>query len=448
MVHAGLGVDSICEILGLSHDALLYNVSRLHLPTPHERPRRRRCGRQPWSDDDVRLAIVWRCAGIHPVSIGNALGRSAGAVRSKLRRLGIAAPRRKLLVRVDPQKLDRSDPDFGFPAPPGELAVKRTENATVGAAQATNTAAPVAPTKPPPAFRFPEDPRPPSAPEPTASRVSDEEEPTDAIVETPDPDIFSVSVDPAVENNTNSERTSPFCKPADAPTLFVGPAELVERFRVAGKVPNPGANEPYLRWISLLHAGGMHYKAIAKYVGVSAPAMQSIMNRMQLPRDRKRSKFSWSCDLECGVATLDEWGYVFQRSTEMPELPVEERKLFWRPEKDKFNRKRRCARLNNKEIDEFWKYKATQYTSIITRGELDARNAAAKNFAVPTASEKVRLQAPMQLSLPIEHGGTNEQFTVRGRATAVRSGFSGNFGDEMPGIFPHNGGVAGAVAHP
>ena len=54
MIRAGLGVEAICAYLGLSRAVLDYNLVRLDLPTPHDRPRRKG-GRRAWADDELRL---------------------------------------------------------------------------------------------------------------------------------------------------------------------------------------------------------------------------------------------------------------------------------------------------------------------------------------------------------------------------------------------------------
>ena len=106
MVAAGQGLQAIIDYLDLSRTALEEHIVRLGLPMPHDRARRRACGRNPWLDDDVRRLIAWRLAGVHPETIALRLGRSVGSIRSKSRRLGVPAPARKVLRRLDPQQLD------------------------------------------------------------------------------------------------------------------------------------------------------------------------------------------------------------------------------------------------------------------------------------------------------------------------------------------------------
>ncbi len=112
MVAAGQGFQAILDYLGLSRMALEAHIVRLGLPMPHDRPRRRAGGRNPWADEDVRRLIAWRLAGIHPATIGVRLGRSVGSIRSKSRRLGVPTPDRKALRRLDP--LNLLDPPPGL----------------------------------------------------------------------------------------------------------------------------------------------------------------------------------------------------------------------------------------------------------------------------------------------------------------------------------------------
>ena len=121
MVAAGQGIQAILDYLGLSRMALEAHIVRLGLPMPHERPRRRAAGRNPWADEDVRRLIAWRLAGIHPETIAIRLGRSVGSIRSKSRRLGVPTPDRKALRRLDPLNLE--DP------PPGLWAGHHTAQA-------------------------------------------------------------------------------------------------------------------------------------------------------------------------------------------------------------------------------------------------------------------------------------------------------------------------------
>ena len=93
MVAAGQGIEVLCLFLGLTRSMLDDHLVRLGLPTPHDRALRKP-GTHGWSVVDTIRLIGWRVAGVHPEIIGLRLGRSAGAVRSKARRLGLRAPPR------------------------------------------------------------------------------------------------------------------------------------------------------------------------------------------------------------------------------------------------------------------------------------------------------------------------------------------------------------------
>jgi hypothetical protein len=104
MAAAGQGSQAICLYLGLARIALEDHLAVLGVPTPHDRPPRSG-GKRPWSLPDTIRLIAWRMAGVHPESIARRLGRSVGSIRSKCRRLGIPAPSRKALRRLDPADL-------------------------------------------------------------------------------------------------------------------------------------------------------------------------------------------------------------------------------------------------------------------------------------------------------------------------------------------------------
>jgi hypothetical protein len=457
MIRAGLGVETVCSYLGLSRDILDYNLVRLDLPTPHDKPRRKG-GRRAWIDDELRCAIYWRCLGIHPESIGIVFGRSTGAVRSKMRRLGVPAPDRKKLHKVDPRTLDRTWlPEFGFPVPscthvpsprpqsppasaidphdtdhnivsivpagredapavrptpPKKKAVRKGRKVVVPAQRDLTLLTVVPPSKP--------------APSPPSDVV-----PVEALAEIA-PEEKPVAVCTAIESS-------------DMPRV-VGPADLIAQYRVDGNVRHADTTEAYLTWLTLLYRGGMHYKAMAAYLGRSASSVQAILYRMQIPRAGDRSKFGSTCDLECAVAELKQWKFELYRCNSKPEIPVNERPLFWRRKSDIGNRRRRCVRLKNKEVDDYAKYKGSESVAIMTRAQLEAqRRLSGIDSIVQNPS---RLHAAMQGSLSIQQGSAHEQFALRGHAPAVRSGLSRDARDQMPVAYHRNGSAAGPVAHP
>ncbi len=447
MIRAGLGIEAICAYLGLSPAVLDYNLIRLDLPTPHNKPRRKAGGRA-WSDEDLRCAIHWRCLGIHPESIGVAFRRSAAGVRSKMHRLGVPTPDRKNLHKVDACLLDRMQPDFGFPIPAAVFSA-------ASALQANPAADKVVSIVPAgrdnlPAGRS-------SAPGGKAARIGRNSSvpgqrdlnllsvvPTD----TPAPAVAPepVALDGDAENPAEQAcAVSNAVVPSDRP-LVLGPAELIEKFQVTGKVRRPDSNEAYVTWMTLLYRGGMHYKAIGVYLGRSPSSVQAILYRMQIPRATDRASFGWTCDLECAVAELQQWKFELYRCKSKPDLLENERPLFWRRKGDVGNRKRRCARLKNKEFDDFEKYRGGNSVEIVTRAGLEAQRATRDGDTI--GRPPARLHATMQGFLPIQQGAANEQFESRGHAPVVRPGLPRNAGDQMPWAHPRNGSASRPVAHP
>jgi hypothetical protein len=190
----------------------------------------------------------------------------------------------------------------------------------------------------------------------------------------------------------------------------------------------------------------MHCKAMSAYLGPSPSAVQAILYRMQIPRSTNRSSFGWTCDLECAVAELDQWGFVLVRCMSNPELPDHERPWFWRHKDDKGTRTRRCTRLKNNEIEDFFEYKEGNSVEIMTRAQREAQRRHSNSGT--GNSHPARLHALMQDFLPIQQGATNEQFALRGHASAVRSRRPGDARDQMPWAHPRNGSATRPVARP
>jgi hypothetical protein len=388
---------------------------------------------------------------VHPESIGLAFGRTATAVRSKMRRLGVPAPDRKKLHKVDPATLDRTPPDFGFPVPPDErvpAATTRSGDAPhniLAIVSAPSEAAPAADETTPikKGARKGRNAAVPGQRDLTLLRV---------MPPTKD-DSKDVSEVPAVDPlREKAAPSTPVCTPAEAENKekpeVVGPADVIRQYQVAGKVRRPDTNEIFLRWLTVLYLGGMHFRAISAYFGgdPSPDAVQSMLNRMVLPRERDRSKFGWACDLEVGVANLEIWGFALVRCTANPGLSEHDRPLFWRHKDDKHTRKRRCSKLKNNEIDDLFKYKGGNTYSILTREQLEKQGRLKSTTS--GAQHPARLHAAMQGSLPIQQGAANEQFPSRDRAPAVRPGLPGHARDQMPWAYARNGGAARPVAHP
>lgn len=92
LVGRGHGLDAISTFLHLDREEVLERVVRLDLPTPHVRQMRRTAGPNAWASGDYFRFIECWVAGWHAASIGERFGRSAGAIWSKARWLGL--PRR------------------------------------------------------------------------------------------------------------------------------------------------------------------------------------------------------------------------------------------------------------------------------------------------------------------------------------------------------------------
>lgn len=106
LVSQGHVVQAIALYLALSLEDVLAHVIRIGLPTPSSQPMRKPCGKRPWTVEDVRLLMDRWTSNWATASIGELLGRSPGAVRSKARRLGLYRRERRLLFRV---AVDRAD---------------------------------------------------------------------------------------------------------------------------------------------------------------------------------------------------------------------------------------------------------------------------------------------------------------------------------------------------
>lgn len=106
MLAVGLVQQAICIYLGLSAEELLAAVVRLGLPTPSDAPMRRRGGKNPWSDWQCEILVRRWGENIHPQSIAEEIGRSAGAVRAKARRLGLFRRNRKDLIKRGPGEVN------------------------------------------------------------------------------------------------------------------------------------------------------------------------------------------------------------------------------------------------------------------------------------------------------------------------------------------------------
>jgi hypothetical protein len=93
MANAGLGGISIAELLGLTIEEVSERASALGAPKPHDRPARK-LGPRGWSTGEVRLFIAVWIDNVATKSIATTIGRSAGAIYAKRRRLGLESRQR------------------------------------------------------------------------------------------------------------------------------------------------------------------------------------------------------------------------------------------------------------------------------------------------------------------------------------------------------------------
>ena len=339
MVAAGLGVEGICLYLGVSPDALDESLVRLGLRTPHNRPLRKQ-GARGWPVFDTTRLIAWRATGIHPATIGERLGRSANAVRTKARRLGIPVPDRRSLRRVDPATLADPLPGFAFGAAPSRAAAQDAAPATPGGSGTTGRPTAllggdphrVVPLRPAPAVGE------------TASL-----EPVPPVNAPPAKPAVATTCTVPAQQGAPILRIIPDSQPVGSPPTPVPAAVKIPVVADHQPVPSlpitakPTASAPIstcdslssskdvaarkgaLEWIAgigdrrrnrevvmalaLRYFSGQAYKATAAEAGITASALQSFYYHIELPRDRHRSKFGDTFDEDLARANFEKSGY-------------------------------------------------------------------------------------------------------------------------------------------
>ena len=146
MVSVGLVQEAICRFLLLTIETLGFHLVRLDLPTPSERAMRKPSGKRPWTDDEVRLQIKLWTADLRTSAIAESLGRSAGSVRSKARRLGLYRRSRRDLIKA--MTAAEQAADTTAPPVPVEAAAEVTPDASPGLpALSPNTTVSVVPVR-------------------------------------------------------------------------------------------------------------------------------------------------------------------------------------------------------------------------------------------------------------------------------------------------------------
>lgn len=292
MSAAGQGVQALCLYLALTRASLEEHIVRLGLATPHDRPMRRG-GPKAWSLMDTLRLIIWRLAGVHPEVIGQRLDvpRTANAVRSKARRMGLPCPKRADLHRPEGPRL--RDPDAVMLAAlmkegsPADLTADQVIANLRDLVLKPVTVPVVLPT--------------------TVARRPAKSQKSSGQRELP---FFGI-VPERREEDARSPLAKAFNVPADETKVdfaesFAWFASLRGKFK-------PQTNRVAV-WIGfMLVAGGLHYKEAAKKLGVTPAAFRTFRTRVGIPSDPDRAKMGATFDFESAKATLARSGYELRR---------------------------------------------------------------------------------------------------------------------------------------
>jgi hypothetical protein len=322
MVAAGQGIEALCLYLGLTRSLLDDHLARLALTTPHDRPllKARAHG---WSVLDTIRLIAWRIAGVHPKIIGERLGgRSAGAVRSKARRLGLRPPPRKLLHKPDPKTLRDPEPGFGWrnsmqspvPATPeaacGRVAgviTYRGREAAGAFSQRENEAGGVKTT----GF--------------FGGSIGQRELPLFGVVGGTDCQPAKLGL------NQNQPEIAQLA--LSAPEFVIPKTEADVDFGAdlgwIGKTRRPLTNKLIVWICGMLMMGGLKYQEAAKRVGMKKGAFRTFRTNCGIPVDEDRRKFGDIFDERCARATFAQAGYVLQHCKTASETPDGKGDWFW-----------------------------------------------------------------------------------------------------------------------
>jgi hypothetical protein len=305
MVTAGQGIEALCLFLGLTRRLLDDHLARLGLATPHDRPLRKP-GVHGWSVVDAIRLIAWRMAGVHPEIIGERLGRTAGGVRSKARRLGLRPPPRKLLHKPDPKTLRDPEPGFGWRGPPHSPAPFTPEAACGRSAGvisfrgrdvvetlAQGTEKAIAGKI---AGFF-------------GRSIGQRELPLFGVVGGTD----RHPVEPRLEQN--DKHIAHLARPI--PEFIIPKTETEVDFNGdltwIGKIRRPLTNKLVVWICGMLYLGGLHYAEAAKRVGMTAPAFRTFKTRASIPVEVNRKKFGNIFDEQGARATLAASGHKLRK---------------------------------------------------------------------------------------------------------------------------------------
>ena len=367
MVAAGQGLEAICLYLGLTQATVLANVVRLALPTPSDRPYRRP-GQRGWSVLDTTRLIIWRLAGVHPETIGQRLGRSANAVRAKARRLGVPAPPRSSLRRLDPHSLADPEPDAFRKLPrtseesraqdPADLCGRAAGPVSIrgGADRLTPAPASAALT---PALSTPT-----PAERDGATSVGTIHARGRGLERPPGqrelPLLHVIRSEPRVVAEAAESGPAVIAPQSEADV------DLGGDLRWIGQVAHPLQSEVAVWAASMLYLGGLHWKQITKRIGKTVGATRSLLSRAGLPRDPDRRKFSDRFDERAARATLAASGYEVAQDRES-------KRCFWRHKKDRATvRRDRQYRREHGLIERY----SRQWITLITAADLALQGAA------------------------------------------------------------------------
>lgn len=321
MVAAGQGIEALCLFLGLTRRLLDDHLARLGLATPHDRPLRKP-GVHGWSVVDTIRLIAWRMAGVHPEIIGERLGRTAGAVRSKARRLGLRPPPRKLLHKPDPKTLRDPEPGFGWRGPPHSPAPFTPEAACGRSAGVIS-------------FRG-------------RDVVETLAQGTEKAIAGKIAGFFGGSIGQrelplfGVVGGTDRHPVKPRLEQIEKhiarlarpiPEFIIPKTETEVDFNGdltwIGKIRRPLTNKLVVWVCGMLMMGGLTYREAAKRVGMTQSAFRTFRTRSSIPVDEDRKKFSEILDEQGARETLAQAGYVLRHCITASENSDGKGNWFW-----------------------------------------------------------------------------------------------------------------------
>jgi hypothetical protein len=146
MVLKGLPMEALSLYLGPSIAILPLSITRLGLPVPSGEPMRKPRGRNPWTVDEVQFLIGCWVRNFHAQNIADVIGRSAGAIRSKARRLGLYRRDRREVIRqreTEAGHVPQTVPPHSVDEPPTGPVIGPVERSMEGSAASAEVVADV-----------------------------------------------------------------------------------------------------------------------------------------------------------------------------------------------------------------------------------------------------------------------------------------------------------------